>query len=111
MAWFMNVHRSFWTIMIDTISDRWCTMLQCLVQPLPGWWRNREVSLAYPAIYFVVTKEFMIPRGLPGEVVTVAFGKVTQKRWPLGDIVARCEDLGLFEDQLRKVSWTPRVMD
>ena len=60
---------------------------------------------------FVVTKEFMIPRGLPGEVVTVAFGKVTQKRWPLGDIVARCEDLGLFEDQLRKVSWTPRVMD
>eukprot|EP00438_Fugacium_kawagutii_P000229 Skav212274 [mRNA] locus=scaffold732:224461:227070:- [translate_table: standard] len=34
---------------------------------------------------WVVTKEFLIPRGLPGEVVTVAFGKVTQKKWPMGD--------------------------
>ena len=37
---------------------------------------------------WVVTKEFLIPRGLPGEVVTVAFGKVTQKKWPMGDIDA-----------------------
>ena len=34
----------------------------------------------------VVNKEFLVPRGLPGEVVTVGFGKVTEKRWPQGDL-------------------------
>ena len=34
----------------------------------------------------VLTKEFLIPRALPGEVVTVGFGKVSQKRWPRGDM-------------------------
>ena len=81
MAWFMNVHRSFWTIMIDTISDRWCTMLQCLVQPLPGWWRNREVSLAYPASI----------RG---------HQRVHDSTWPSG----RGGDSGLWESDTKEVA-------
>eukprot|EP00931_Biecheleriopsis_adriatica_P101050 TRINITY_DN76273_c0_g1_i1.p1 TRINITY_DN76273_c0_g1~~TRINITY_DN76273_c0_g1_i1.p1 ORF type:complete len:912 (-),score=172.40 TRINITY_DN76273_c0_g1_i1:7-2742(-) len=41
-------------------------------------WRTRK--------NVVVTKEWLVPRGLPGEVVTVEFGKVVEKRWPKGDL-------------------------
>ena len=34
----------------------------------------------------VLTKEFLVPRGLPGEVVTVEFGKVVEKKYPKGDL-------------------------
>ena len=34
----------------------------------------------------VLTKEFLVPRGLPGEVVTVEFGKVVEKKYPRGDL-------------------------
>ena len=41
-------------------------------------WYTRKNSM--------LTKEFLVPRGLPGEIVTVEFGKVVEKKYPKGDL-------------------------